>query len=367
MEIKGFLGNESTFNEYKEFFLDINTVMHLPDESIDNYLNGILDDDYVKIILINIGIYIEKYFSLYFTSFRNTQRPLTNRNNYGILNIGVIDTGYISGIPIFNYGKYKQSIYDFVEIKIKEQFLKKKISCLNDMHHEPSCVNVDFKIVELEKSSASIPPESDTIAIKTKEFHDRYHRTEKARILLHEYEKQMHIWEHLVKLYGCKLTNILDNPHVCNDYINYIKTYYPILIKKTKDAHDDVEITYLSNKIILTNRDYADTLLDFRDVTRDELKKHKPQKAVDIAMNKRLPFSGHKPKLHSLVHISQHIDTYKRKDDITYILIQIEIPLQCDTEYIYSCYDNDKNRTIIKKRKYVSDDLEPCNIDLFIK
>jgi len=299
------------------------------------YNNMATEEDKIilqQTVIMNIELYIYKYFPKCYSAFKNS---LNNNTEYAYLNIGLTDGGYISGIPVYNIKENKSKIY----MKIRDIFsnmLNRDILAIIDSSSKIIKMQTDLSEIDIEIHE--LEPCNNAISITdSNEVQDIINSTnwESARYKIMKKENNIEINKYLVEIkkwkkrlykYGCKLDDILDNMKIRSEYIDFVKLVYSdrIIDAKPEMSNQNIVIMTqyklkLNTEITLRYTDHDYILKKFRDMKKEEILKYKPEKPKKI--------KNINTELMGFLRLTPLIDIIIKNIDITYIWIRIRIPL----------------------------------------
>jgi len=199
-----YLSNEELTKEFKELYLNNEDLSHLIDEDeIYNIITkGKFTSNLDDAIYNLLSKYISKILPRYISCFGNAQIN-------GIINIGVNDSGEITGIPTINkidLDKIKYNIINIIRDNINSQIKPEELS---------------------RKISVEMLPLQFDISILNNDAGDKFKHFS-SKILEYNEKNDEYITEHqswLIKhrRYAQKLINIINIPTIRKELIIYIK------------------------------------------------------------------------------------------------------------------------------------------------
>jgi hypothetical protein len=206
-KIGSFIGLEDEEREYKKFTIGRKFISKLNERYIQT---KVIDDDFNKIIMESIDIYIKKYFAKYFSVTTRT-RSISEYCNF---EIGINDMGIITGIPF--YGKLNMD--DIIEL------VNKNIRNLRGIYNGKK--NNDILDLYLDKLKIIITKvECPDEPIDIDEEYSKYYKKESDKCnKLSKYYRDMSNWKRELRFYNCSLDLI------CSD-INRRKLFLKYCIK----------------------------------------------------------------------------------------------------------------------------------------
>jgi hypothetical protein len=308
--------SETLFNEYKEFTLDIEKIKDISVIDIKRYNKGYMDLRLSNIIEECMIQHIEKYFPKYYTSFNNT-KTIENgirTSSGGILTIGINDDSIITGIPVFNYEKSKDIIYNKLYTSILSQY--KNIYDKNGINIDPFN-NFELNIIRIEKK---ILTKYDKLKNTIKDFNNIQKIFKKNQRIIKKYRYEHKKWNKLMCLYGIKLTTVLDDKKIKKEFVSYVLKVYFDLLQSSYEENISVIVTdYKKRSVILLINDYDIILKKFKDDMRNMLKTIKPVKP-NISYREYIQIEYYR-----LTRLISNINSFVINNNITYILIKIKI------------------------------------------
>ncbi|AYV76324.1 MAG: hypothetical protein Terrestrivirus5_146 [Terrestrivirus sp.] len=392
-----FISEEDLFNEHKEFTFSPDSVSKLGKDDIINYLTGQYDKRFFSIIQKNLVLYIKKYFPKCFSAFVNTEistKPNLgyDSNNghekvpmYGHLNIGVTDSGNISGIPIMDFNKNRDKIINVIRKHIQKLIDDKIIVLMDSDNSEDNsddnsdddfsdstgiqklCDMVEIEICTLNSYKNDINKESEIIVndsinfiIRQAKEAEKRNEKEISKYISEKtiYDTELRLWLDRTEKYGCKLDVVLNDIQVRTEFIHFVLSGFPdsVLSENSVTIEQIININGGDCEIRMTNNEYNRIIYIFRDKMRSKLMPEKPIKPKFVKIIN--------PKLCTLMRLTPLIDVYNHNKDITYIFIRLKVPLNNLPNGKIVCYKDKTGIYNVKKRsiKYVNGKFTPENI-----
>jgi hypothetical protein len=374
LKLKNFYMVETPYVEHKEFTILSKSFTSLPRQLIQKYSNGYYDDLLYSIICDNICYYIRKYYPAYLSACSNSD-VLTD-NKYVYLNIGITDDGYISGIPIKNTKTSSKLLTSLIRKTIDNMCNDETIVAIQtnsnlDMEEyiKKLCDDTIISIIELDKNcnhklcdtNNSSNNQIQNIIIETNNIVNSIKLSiDNHKNALEQYKKELKAWLHNDYRYGCKLSIILNDLEVRDEYIEFVCLNHPnILILDPLSLMimlDNIMHIYGSKKTIhITPSNYMKTMRIFRDTKRKELNPLLPKKVY------KKPNID--PLMVNITRITSLIDKINNVngENVKYVLIQIKIPININKNIIVG-FMKDGALTIKKrKNRIVSGRITPEN------
>jgi hypothetical protein len=131
-----FFSKEKLLIEHKEFSLKQNEKsLQAIKEFIEKYC---IDEKMMTMINENISFFLEKYLARYVTAFSNTNKNIECQidEKNGILNIGIDNDGYITGIPYYDLNDNLSYFQKLIQFHFKNLYNKTNIIFLNKENNE---------------------------------------------------------------------------------------------------------------------------------------------------------------------------------------------------------------------------------------
>lgn len=404
----GFTCNEDPYHEHKEFTLTSTSVSEIPFDDVMRYLNGEYDDKLFNIILENIRLYVKKYIPKYIASFINTYNYTNKKTNrkmnpveqaqlnvqeYGYLNFGITDDGYISGIPILFFEKNKDMIHQLIRDEIKKfvdelaivysntytnrkthkRYKYNRGEKVNLQHIGSLCGRIKIDLTPLTIPEPETIEESNPVRLiinNSKEQIAAYEIMREKQLQEQEsYEIKFNEWYAKMLLYGCKLLHVLDDPQVRYEFIDYVMEHHPesyILINDMNVMEDTIDIyvvitDYKNRKLIIFHDKYDYIIKQFRDFMRKLLISNKPQKPRRTSKYDSNIF----PQMYSSMRVTPLIEKFSYNKDITYVLITVRIPLIKLPTHIHMSYkENGKYITRKRVNCFVQGKVSPQSLNI---
>ncbi len=309
-------------------------------------------------------MYIEKYFAKYYVTFRNTPN---NTTEHGCINIGVVDFGYISGIPIYDLANNKQDILNYINEKIAMQM--KLITYVNNNNKHAIKYKADIEpiveIIELENNTTDkTNPVTCVAQTHIQKIKTDYDCISNKISSMDKYSVEYKLWKESEHIYCGKLLEILNNEIVKNDFMNYITKNYPQYIKHAND--DIINNVVLNNTdngniIIINKLNNEKCLMNYRDMKQNEFKKIKPNKPfLCKKWNRRKKHIY--PNMKLLVRLVCLIDEFSKPNtNITHVLIKIKVPLQQVSTHIYGFNSGEKYKRNKRTMRFDKNGIQPHN------
>ena len=203
MIIGSYLSGERLDVEYKEFCLKLNIYEYYSKQELRNMIDeGKFVNNFNGIIMKNIKKYLSIYVPKYSSAFHNSKKF----DKYELY-IGIDDYNEVTGIPFDgNLKKYRVMLQKYVNKIIQNQVFD---NCCVDctLHIEES--KIDMEILD-DIDLKSMLRQHDEHKKQYEEDYDRYTRLKK-------------IWVNLMFLYKGKLQDVINNPRIRHEFIEYLE------------------------------------------------------------------------------------------------------------------------------------------------
>ena len=263
---------ESLDREYKEFCLKCEWCKYIKKKDIYNILReGTLPLKFNDMILSNIRLYIQNYFSKYACCFHNASNQESNFDRMSFY-IGINDYGEITGIP-FN-GKLSEY----------ECMIRKWADETFNMNMKDMCC-VDYKII-IEECKIDNCLLDDENLTKLLEEYDRYKDVYEQNYLNYVLRKKQ--WIEDIQKYKGKIKNVFTESELKEEFIEYMKeqSLYDKFIDEfheiCNNKNEDITNTQI-NDIRIYKKDTTNLLywiIQFKEKNTDYLRENKPHSPV---------------------------------------------------------------------------------------
>ncbi len=392
LKLKSYFGKENSVSEHKEFTLNHDVLANHTNDSVSSYINGVYDDELHNMILKSLTCYIHEYLPKYVATFMNAKT--LDKNNHArcaTLNIGITDTGYISGIPL--YSKTSLEYYN--------KMINNNISCaiINNIRYsniDDIISNVSFKLIPLCYDYLTSETNNiQTIINDTKKIHKNFvDNKKKYDEEMGKYNKKIEAWQTNNLKYSKKLTEILNDSVIRHQYIKYmlkhhrsdltpsegldidkvysyirdINDFNKVCINTNKipdkpenDHENPTEKVYINvnekqEYVVILYNVFKTTMRLFRNIMQDKVARNKPVKPykkinmTKINKRKNQPYML-SPNIFMLRRLTSLIDVFVMNNDVKYYVLEIVIKLEHTNKELVG-YVKD-NKILYKTRKCV--------------